>query len=318
MQALGYLLSYLVASVSSCVVTLTSLGLLLLCLICRLLVPLLPLALHALHSVRRATARLLALVLFGAAADQWTGFNKAAAAAAGTVSSSDLQQQQQQTGPTVLLPAGSNAILLPEPFLRQYKFPFRVLPVAVTAAAAGLDGSSCDDAGTQQQRVIKQLVEQQQLLAAAEDDPAAARQLLQDCLPPTLQHISQHVLCTTANQLFNCDPAAVAQRLLAAVAAARSHAEAEQALRQLERLGSSHRGLQAIASTVTATANTAAAAAEGSVGWESAFERLLGVAPVTAEDQRLWLQLLGLVEKMLSAAALKEVSSHMHRHMHII
>lgn len=296
--------------------------------VCRLLVPLLPLVLHTLHSVRRAVARVLALVLFGSAANNWSGFSVAAAVAAGRADG-EVGQQQQETGDgAALLPAGVRAVLLPEPFLQQYKFPFRVLAVPVTAAAAGgvvEDEWSTAEAANgeltpgqehnhqqQQQYIVKQLVEQQQLLAAANFSPVIARQLLQDCLPPHLQHISQRVLSATANQLFNCDPSAVGQRVLAAVAAAGSHAECGQALRQLERLGSSQRGLQAIAaagSTTTAAAGgDGASSSEHGISWQSAFERLLGTAPVTADDQKLWCQLLQLVDRMLTAAPLTQVS----------
>jgi hypothetical protein len=45
----------------------------------------------------------------------------------------------------------------------------------------------------------------------------------------------------------------------------------------------------------------------GSCSWQSAFERLLGAAPINREDQRLWLQLLQLLERMVAAAPLTEV-----------
>jgi hypothetical protein len=313
---------------------------------CRLLVPLLPLVVHTLHSVRRAVSRVLALTLFGSAAQQWSGFASAAAAAAADAAASagletsawPLQQQQQDGKPpppqqqqqqAVLLPGGVGGVLLPEPFLQQYKFPFKVVPVSVTAAATEPDsscqnvteGPSMQSAEHQQQRWVKQLVEQQQLLRLAGDNPAAARAMLADCLPPAAHHISQAVLSATANQLFNVDAAAVAQRLLAAVQASGSHAECEQALQQLEQLASSHQGLQAIAAagnTPNTDAQHAAVARDGqdcivitgsssSCGWQSAFDRLLGAAPINREDQRLWLCLLQLLERMLVAAPLAEV-----------
>uniref|UniRef100_A0A383WNT2 Rotatin N-terminal domain-containing protein n=1 Tax=Tetradesmus obliquus TaxID=3088 RepID=A0A383WNT2_TETOB len=300
----------------------------------RLLVPLLPLVVHTLHSVRRAVSRVLALTVFGNAAQQWSGFAAAAAAAAadaaaaaGLDTSAWSCQQQQQNGQqqqAVLLPGGVGGVLLPEPFLRQYKFPFKVLPVSVAASMerdshhpCTLDEPSSEATGHQQQRWVKQLVEQQQLLQLAGNSPAAARAMLADCLPPAATHISQAVLSATANQVFNVDAAAVAQRLLAAVQAAASHAECEQALHQLEQLASSQQGLQAIAATGNthgkdsqhpAAGQDCSVAACGSTGcgWLSAFDRLLGAAPINSEDQRLWLRLLQLLERMLAAAPLAE------------
>lgn len=318
---------------------------------CRLLVPLLPLVLHALHSVRRAVARVLALTLFGNAAQKWRGFSSAAAATAADAAAAagldptawwqqqqqqeqeegQESQQQQQQYKAVLLPGGVTGVLLPEPFLRQYKFPFRVLPVPVAPVAADAAAADAHAHSQQQQAWVKQLVEQQQLLQLAHNNSAVARGMLADCLPPAAHHISQRVLSATANQLYNVDVAAVAQRLLAAVAAASSHAECEQALRQLEQLGSSTHGLLAIAaagaSSNTAQVAAAGAAAEGhagdgyangadssvtgsnvGLGWQAAFERLLGAAPITADDQLLWLRLLQLLERMIAAAPLTQVS----------
>jgi hypothetical protein len=294
----------------------------------RLLVPLLPLVVHTLHSVRRAVSRVLALILFGNAAQQWSGFAPAAAAtaasaaeAAGLDTSAWQQQQQGDQQQPVLLPSGVNGVLLPEPFLRQYKFPFRVLPVSVAAAAAvpdsaqGMHGQSLQE-HQQQQDWVKQLVEQQQLLQLAGNNPSAARALLADCLPHAAHHISQRVLSATANQLFNVDAAAVAQRLLSAVQASGSHAECEQALQQLEQLASSYQGLQSIAAAGSTPSLDQPAAAAAAVAvdhsipdcsWQSAFERLLGAAPINREDQRLWLRLLQLLERMVAAAPLPEV-----------
>jgi rotatin len=248
----------------------------------RLLVPLLPLVVHTLHSVRRAVSRVLALTLFGNAAQQWTGFASAAAAtaahaaeAAGLDASAWQPQQQngqqQQQQQAVLLPGGVNGVLLPELFLRQYKFPFRVLPVSVAAAAAAVPGSAqgMHHQGLQEQQQqgwVKQLVEQQQLLQLAGNSAAAARALLADCLPRAAHHISQRVLSATANQLFNVDAAAVAQRLLAAVQASGSHAECEQALQQLEQLASTYQGLQAIATAGSSPSSDVQAAAVTDAG----------------------------------------------------
>lgn len=286
----------------------------------RHLVPLLPLALHALHSVRRAAARVLALAVFGAAAAQWQNFDQAAAAAAAsggagqdwaTSSSSSRQpaaapgcgevptaQGSHQTHWPLLLREGATGVLLPGAFLQQYRFPFKVQPLPISAAAASEAGPVGDLAKQRQQQnqrlCVRHLVEQQQLLQAAGNKPAAARQLLQDCLPPELQHLSHRVISATANQVFNVDPSAVAQRLLAAVAASCSHEECEKALQQLQVLGSSSRGLAAVA-------------AAGSSSWQAAFGRLLDAAPVTDDDQRLWLQLLGLLERLLATGPLPQV-----------
>jgi hypothetical protein len=286
----------------------------------RRLVPLLPLALHALHSVRRAAARVLALTVFGAAAAQWQNFDQAAAAAAAAsdgagqdriTSSSQpaaapgcgqvpTAQGCHQTHWPLLLREGATGVLLPGAFHQQYRFPFKVQPLPISAAAASEAGPGGDLAKQQQQQqqnqrlCVRHLVEQQQLLQAAANKPAAARQLLQDCLPPELQHLSHRVISATANQVFNVDPSAVAERLLAAVAASCSHEECEKALQQLQVLGSSSRGLAAVA-------------AAGSSSWQAAFGRLLDAAPVTDDDQRLWLQLLGLLERLLASSPLPQV-----------
>ncbi|KAF8060057.1 hypothetical protein HT031_004996 [Scenedesmus sp. PABB004] len=296
----------------------------------RLLVPLLPLALHSLHSVRRAVARVLAVVLFSAAAQRWAGWDAAAGAAAaaaaagGERGSEQLEAEQAAGERRALLPPGADGLLLPEPFLARFKFPFRVLPVPLAPPPAapgdgGGDGGAAAPPGAaqraqQQAARVQQLVEQQQLLQAGGGSAAGARRLLGDVLPPALAHVSARVRSATANQLFNVDAAAVAGRLLAALARAGSHAEAERALRSLEQLGSSAAGLAAIAAAPGGEAESdgdgegaADAPAAAPAAWLAACERLLGAAPVTADDQRLWLALLGLVERLLAAAPLSEV-----------
>lgn len=249
---------------------------------------------------------MLALALFGHAATCWSGFSEAAAAAASHCSAGSTAPQQQQA--VVLLPPGHVAgVLLPAPFLQQFRFPFRVQPVATdsdSTAAADDDGSDAPSAAKQQLRV-RQLLEQQQLLQHAGGDAVAARALLQDCMPPELAHISGRVLSVTANQLINTDAGAVAQHLLAAVAASSSHAECEAALRQLQQLGSSTAGLAAIAAAAAAPPGSCSEGA--GAAWQVALQRLLAAAPVTHEDQRLWLQVLQLLERMLLAAPLTEV-----------
>jgi len=288
------------------------------CVMFRRLVPLLPLALHSLHSVRRAAARVLALAAFGAAAAQWQNFDQAAAAAAAASGGGHqvrvagnrpaaafgcghaAAQGPYQANWPVLVPEGASAVLLPGPFLQQYRFPFKVQAVPIPAAdVSEADPVGADLAKQQQQQqkqrlCVRHLVEQQQLLQAAANEVAAARQLLQDCLPPELQHISHRVISATANQLFNADPSAVAERLLAAAAASCSHEECEKALQQLQVLGSSSRGLAAVA-------------AADSSSWQAAFARLLQAAPVTADDQRLWLHLLWLLERLLATSPLPQV-----------
>eukprot|EP00775_Hariotina_reticulata_P004393 gene4393-4646_t len=204
----------------------------------RRLVPLLPLALHSLHSVRRAAARVLALAVFGAAAAQWRGFTQAAAAAAAAVGGSgqdweassqpaagldgdqvqaEVQDSWKATWP-VLLPEGAAAVLLPGPFLQQYRFPFKVQPVPMPAAAA-IQAEPAGGVAKHQQRqrlCVRHLVEQQQLLQAAANKPAAARQLLQDCLPPELQHLSPRAAPVTADdQRLWLDLLVLLERVLA-------------------------------------------------------------------------------------------------------
>jgi hypothetical protein len=277
-----------------------------------LLQPLLPLVLHSLNSVRKAVGRVLALVVFGHAAQQWSGFAQAARAAAGAP---NWQEQHQQR--MALLPPGAEGVLLPQPFRQRFKLPFKVtwLPVeavshsaATEDAAAGLPGTD-DEVGvqaSQQQRqraLVRQLVEQQQILCAATDAAAAggsscdaagvaasARSLLADCLPVELSHIGQRVSAATAANLVLIDPAAVAARCLAAVAAAASHAECTQALSALQQqLGGTSWGLMAVLQNP-------------SPGWLTSLSRLLGTAPVTREDQQLWLLVLQLTERLLVAA----------------
>jgi hypothetical protein len=313
----------------------------------RLLRPLLALALHALSSVRKAAARVLALAVFGYAAQLWDGFSRAAAsadsggaaaapaagggydaaAAAGYLLSGAAEEggapKQQRRQPPPLLPVGADGILLPQPFALAFKFPFKVQQVACNStaegAAAGEDAPVADGdapptaasgtaAQAQHQTRIQQLVEQQQLLRAAAASAAAAvgggvasspptaaaiaaaaRALLADCLPPELSHLSQRVIAATAANLIGIDPTAVAARGLAAVAAARSHGDCTAALQQLlQQLGGTAWGLQALGSP-------------GS-GWLSCLQRLLGTAPITGEDQQLWLLVLQLLERVLAAA----------------
>jgi hypothetical protein len=285
--------------------------------------------------MRKAVGRVLALLLFGQAAQQWSGYNAAAAAAAG------FQQQQQQGHHVPLLPPGAGGVLLPLPFKQRFKFPFKVVwlqvqagassssstgaPVSLqaglgaeTAAAGAGPGAAVEGQGQnshqqqqskQQKAFMRQLVEQQQILRAAAaaaassdgssgsgspcaaDVAAAAQSILADALPLELSHIGHRTLATTAANLALVHPAAVAARSLAAVAAAASHAECGQALSALQQqLGGTRWGLAAVLQNP-------------GPGWLPALSRLLGTAPVTREDQQLWLQVLQLAERLLTACA---------------
>jgi hypothetical protein len=296
----------------------------------RLLQPLLPLVLHSLNSVRKAVGRVLALVVFGHAAQQWSGFAQAACAAAGAPNWQQEKQQQQQR--MSLLPPGVDGVLLPQPFSQRFKLPFKVtwLPVeavshaaAPEAAAAGSPGTGAESGmqlpwqqrAPQQQRqraLVRQLVEQQQILRAATAAAAgggrssscdaagvaaSVRSLLADCLPVELSHISQRATAATAANLVLTDPTAVAARCLAAVAAAGSHAECTQALSALQQqLGGTSWGLLAVLQSP-------------SPGWLTGLSRLLGTAPVTREDQQLWLLVLQLTERLLVAAGDRQGAS---------
>lgn len=264
--------------------------------------------------------RVLALVVFGQAAQQWSGFAQAARAAAGTPDWQQDQQQQQQRMP--LLPPGVQGVLLPQPFRQRFRLPFKVtwLPVEAPSHSAALEDGAAGSQGTggeagmqspwqqqvpQQQRqrvLVRQLVEQQQILRTATAAAAAggsssstdaagvaaaARSLLADCLPVELSHISHRAMAATAANLVLIDPSAVAARCLAAVAAAGSHAECTQALSALQQqLGGISWGLLAVLQNP-------------SPGWLTALSRLLGTAPVTREDQQLWLLVLQLTERLL-------------------
>lgn len=275
-----------------------------------------PQVLHTLNSVRKAVARVLALALFGHAAQLWSSFAQMAAAAANP--SVDQTQGKQRCMP--LLPPGAQGVLLPLPFRQGFKFPFKVcwLPLETHAASGIAAAAAVSDAKHQgmplleQHRVlVKQLVEQQQILraaaaAAAADGStgetgnaaavaAAGRHLLADCPPVELSHVSQRVLATTAANLTLVDPSAVAAMCLAATAGARSHAECAQALASIEQqLGGTQWGLMAVLQSP-------------GPGWLSAVSRLIGTAPITREDQQLWHTVLQLVERLLL------VSSTAHR-----
>jgi hypothetical protein len=265
-----------------------------------------PLVLHTLNSVRKAVARVLALALFGHAAQLWSSFAQTATAVVNP--SVDQTQGKQRCMP--LLPPGAQGVLLPLPFRQGFKFPFKVcwLPLETHAAsgiaAAGSDAKYQGMPFLEQHRVlVKQLVEQQHILraaaaAAAADGStgetgnaaavaAAGRHLLADCPPVELSHVSQRVLAMTAANLTLVDPSAVAARCLAATAAARSHAECALALASIEQqLGGTQWGLMAVLQSP-------------GHGWLSAVSRLIGTAPITREDQQLWLTVLQLVERLL-------------------
>lgn len=219
-----------------------------------------------------------------------------------------------------LLPSSGNAIHIPEPFLSAYKFPFSVQPIkvldmlsagdaavqhtadlelGVTSAEASLQASAMQrDGGAQSagapdhqqlHQHIRQAVQQQRLMQLAGHDATAARQLL-DNPPPSLE-LDSSVMHATAANLQSLDPSIQVEALLKAVATANSHADCTVALLSLQRVGSNSRGLRALSKA----------------DWAGAFDRLLRAAPVTVEDQALWLQVLALLDRMLSATPLTQV-----------
>ena len=248
----------------------------------RLLAPALPLLFHPLTSVRRAAARLLAVAVFGGETLRCASFAPSAAAA---VAAADATYG---AGGALrcLVPPGGRALLLPAPFAAAYKFPFRVVPVEIAAAGADSASASQATAGAASTAASRRLVAQQRLLRAAGGDAAAARRLL-DAPQTGALDAPPALVRATAATLAALDFPALAAAALEAVANARSHPECAQALRALRRLASSSApGLRALAAAP----------------WGAALGRLLGAAPVTEDDQRLWLELLPLVERALLGA----------------
>jgi hypothetical protein len=258
----------------------------------RLVVPLLPLVYHPLTSMRRAVARLLAVAVFGPEARKWGGFARAAAATAGAATAA--------VGGWGLVPPGGGAVMLPAAFVDSHLFPFRLAPVAVSPAAAAQDmgvnsalgGAAADGAPVATTVASRRLVAQQRLLCGANGDPAAAARLLDAPQPPG-SDIPQPLLHATAATLAALDAPRLAAAALSAVAAAQSHAACVRALRGLQKLASSGPGL----------------AAALAAPWGEALGRLLGAAPATDDDQRLWLELLPLVERLLVGGACQQVGA---------
>ncbi|KAI8476101.1 MAG: hypothetical protein J3K34DRAFT_513946 [Monoraphidium minutum] len=258
----------------------------------RLLAPLLPLVFHPLTSMRRAAARLLAVAAFGPPARQWRGYARAAARQRGGGGGAAPEGGGAEWG---LVPPGGGAVLLPAPFVEACRFPFRVAAVEAAAApptaAAPAQGSTEPPQAPNEAAAAAaaaaaraRLVAQQRLLALAGRDAAAARRLLD--APPAGLDVPQPLLHATAATLTSLDASLLAGPALAAVASARSHAECRRALRAAQRLASHGPGLGALLA----------------VPWAGALGRLLGAAPVTEDDQALWLELLPLTERMLLAA----------------
>lgn len=309
----------------------------------RLLLPLLPLVFHPLTSMRRAGARLLAIATFGPAACCWSDFpHRAATLAAGR---SAMGRQGQPVGVAAgdragvgpgagvgvrtaahtefsLVPPGVGAVLLPEPFVHAHKFPFRVVGVspdtqpeeegrpgldqsgagARSEASPGRGASPAAAAAAPMQQkqaggsrgggsgaATHLLVAQQRLMRAAGGDPAAARRLL-DSPPPGLD-LPQPLLHAMASTLAHLDASVLAPAALAAVGGAASHAACARALRGLRRLVSNGPGMGGVLGAA----------------WGEALGRLLGAAPVTEEDQGLWLELLPVVERMLAGGPWQQV-----------
>jgi len=187
---------------------------------CRLLLPLLPLAFHSLHSVRRAAARLLAIVALGGEAGRWSGF--AAASGGG------------------LLPAGASEPRLPAPLLAQLRLPFAVAAVPVASEQEGGVVFMTD-----QRQDLQALVHQQRLMRAVHGDPEAALQLLDSDLGAA--GLPQALAATTTATLRALCAPALARSLLAAVAAADAHASCAAALAALQRLAATQQGMAAVA-----------------------------------------------------------------------
>ena len=328
--------------------------------------------LHPLHCVRRAVARLLAVVLFGHAAARWQGFAAAGAAvtadasgdggADGSCEPGDSGDRDGRVIGARLLWSGRRALLLPAPLLARYRLPFPVMPLSVVdsddsttttyssdqAAAVPPGDPSCAAGGklsaaaAQQRALVLQLVQQQALLEEAGGRADAARRLLLDCLPPSLAHVGARALSATACQLVAVDPTVLAASALARLSRARSHGAAAHALSELHSLMATEAGLVAVATAAAppvAAANSmqrgdSAASGTGEAlpasavpcgaGWLAACERLLGAAPLSAEDQRLWLQLLLIVQRLVSSgptmaevcAEGEDASKHTHAHTH--
>jgi len=236
--------------------------------------------------MRRAVARLLAVAAFGPEARRWGGYARSAAAAAANGSSSS-------DGWSLVVP-GTGAVALPAAFVHSHKFPFRALavtphanPAAALAATAAYNAAASQAGATTV--ASRHLVAQQRLLRAAGNDAAAARRLLD--APPSGLDTPQPLLHATRATLSSLDASILAPAALSAVAAARSHAECGKAMRGLQRLVASGPGLGAVLAAP----------------WGEALGRLLGAAPVTEDDQRLWLDLFPLVERLLLGGGWQQV-----------
>jgi hypothetical protein len=291
---------------------------------CSLLLPTLGLAFHPLTSVRRATARLLSLAVLGWDAQQSSSY------------------QATTGGP--LLPLGATGMVLPEPFLQHYKWPFKTeapegLGTWVQSWVGQLQQCSVAPPGVQlleQQQA--QLEEQQQRQREAEDGwglgvtgdlggwspgghaAGGSTQVLRAALHNMLAQqrvlhqqqsssgadhaagaaspghadisdVPQTLLAATTANAAALDYPGAAAAALGRVAGAHNHRECGAGLQALLDLTTSAQGIQAVAAAA----------------WQGPLKRLLAAAPVTEEDQQLWLQVLQLVQRLLLACALPEV-----------
>ncbi len=106
-----------------------------------LLAGVVPLVFHSMVTVRRAVARLLAALCFGAEADRWSGWaalaRGVAAAAATTAAAPSAPQAGHRGGGgggTAATGSAGDVLLLPYPFQRRYIFPCRVTGVRLPPA----------------------------------------------------------------------------------------------------------------------------------------------------------------------------------------
>jgi hypothetical protein len=106
-----------------------------------------------------------------------------------------------------------------------------------------------------------------------------------------ISDVPQTLLAATTANAASLDHPGAAAAALGRVASAHNHRECGAGLQSLLDLTTSAQGIQAVAGA----------------GWQGPLKRLLAAAPVTEEDQQMWLQVLQLVQRLLLACALPEV-----------
>ncbi|GLC57227.1 hypothetical protein PLESTB_001201500 [Pleodorina starrii] len=273
-----------------------------------------PLVFHPMVTVRRAVARLLAALGFGAEADRWSGWRELLAEADSSLVSEPApalrgpwgqQQQQQPSGGRHAGSGGGGAtvsagdvLALPYPFQRCYSFPCRVtwvrLPPACQSAEAepeALEGKPrLQDLVAEQRQLVVLLIQERRALQAAGGDLTRLMALMNerpDCLgglPPAALH-------TLAASVRSVAPGGLVTRSLAAVRAATCHSECTAALRQLQ----------------TATSSRQGAAALAAADWQVHFESLLSAGPISPEDRALWVELLEPIRRAIASGAVSQV-----------